>query len=109
MNERVRRGGNEGGAAQRFHLWRGQTVLRGWEVCKMGGLTSRLPRLPLQPQITSPGRDTEAREQKPCPEKESEQLGACVLAPVFSAARLLPGSLFISASCRNFRCCKCSN
>lgn len=81
MNERVRQGGNEGGAAQTFYLCCGQTVL--WEVCEMGGLTSQLPRLPLQPQITSPGRDTEAREQQWCPEKESEQLGAWVLAWVF--------------------------
>lgn len=73
MNEGVRQGGNEGGAAEPFHLCCGQTVLRG-EVCEMGGVTSQLARLPLQSKITSPGRDTEARKHKWCPEKESEQL-----------------------------------
>lgn len=44
------------------------------EVGEMAGVTSRLPRLPPQSKITSPGRDTEGRQQKWCPEKESEQL-----------------------------------
>lgn len=39
-----------------------------------GRLTSQLPRLPLWSKITSPGRDTEARIHKWCPEKETEQL-----------------------------------
>lgn len=77
MNEGVRQGGNEGGAAETFYLCCGQAVLRGWKVCEMGGVTSQL-RLPLQSKITSPGRDTEAREHKRCPEKETEQLWAWV-------------------------------
>lgn len=77
MNERGRQGGNEGGAAKTFYGCCGPTLLRGCVVSEMlwvGGVTSRLPRLPLRSRITSPGRATEAREHKWCPEKEAEPL-----------------------------------
>lgn len=51
MNERVRQGDNEGGAAEPFCLCCGQAVLRGWEVWEMAGVTSQLPRLLSTPRL----------------------------------------------------------